>query len=324
MAILKWQKGANEWVQLYGDILRNRLRRDKNLSDLTDAEAARKNLGLFGDIVEHNHDTLYKPIFERMEGKIDREIEERRMSEKNISNDLRARAEAAVSAAIASFGVSISQEASTRKSNDDKLELKIGETRLDFTNALTDESNARMNAKKELVERIEDERRDREGAIDQEVKDRDDAIQKALQKLAQEIQDRKDAIAQEVADRDAAISRKAIEIKGWVDKEQAAREKDIADLKAWVTSLMTAEQNTRTAEKAQLDATDNELRNLIGQRFKEAIIYVNNTMLHYFVGTQPPANPVNNKTIWFDITEGSEDIKIFKGNRWVLFGAGYL
>ena len=324
MAILKWQRGANDWVQLYGSVLQNRLRRDKNLSDLTDASEARKNLGLFGDVTEHNHNTQYMPIFNRIEGKIDREIEERKMSEKNISNDLRARAEAAVSSAIASFGVSISQEASVRKSNDDKLDLKIAETRLDFSNRMDEEVKTRMNTKTELIGRIEDERRDREGAIDQEVKDRDAAIQNALKRLDQEVQDRKDAIAQEVKDRDAAIDRKGIELKGMIDKEQTARVKDIADLRAWVTSLMTAEQNSRAADKAQLDATDNELRNLISQRFKEAIIYVNNTMLHYFVGTQPPANPVNNKTIWFDITEGSEDIKIFKGNRWVLFGAGYL
>lgn len=324
MAVLKWQRGANDWVQLYGSILRNRLRRDKNLSDLTDIEEALKNLGLFGDVVTHNHDTLYKPLFEKIEGKLDQEIEDRHMSEKNIANDLRTRAEAAVSAAIESFGITISHEAAVRKDNDNKLDLKIATLRQDTTNAMQQEIQHRANDKKELIGRIEDERSDRQTAILQEQKDRDTAIADALAKLAKEVEDRKAAITQEQKDRDEAIDRKSVEIQGWVDKEKATREQEIADLKAWITELLAGETAARTSDKTKLDATDEDLLRLIEQRFKDAILYVNSTMMNYYVGEQPPANPVNNKTVWFDITNEEEEVKVFKDNRWLPFGAAYL
>lgn len=324
MAVLKWQRGANDWVQLYGSVLRNRLRRDKNLADLTDIEEAQKNLGLFGDVVTHNHDTLYKPVLERIEGKVDQEIENRKMAIKNVSSDLRARAEAAVSSAIESFGISISQEASIRKESDNKLDLKIAESRLEAANAVQQESMYRANDKKELIGRIEDERLARESAIDGEQKDRDAAIAEALQQLSQEVDDRKAAINQEVAERNDAIDRKAVELQGAISKETTTREQEIADLKSWASALISSETAERNASEKDMEAKDEDLLRLIEQRFKDAILYVNSTMLNYCVGDQPPANPVNNKTVWFDTTNDSEEIKIFKDNRWVLFGAGYL
>lgn len=48
-----------EWIPLYFKELANRLRRDKNLSDLKDKTEALQNLGLDGTVETHNHDTLY-------------------------------------------------------------------------------------------------------------------------------------------------------------------------------------------------------------------------------------------------------------------------
>lgn len=60
---MKWKqtdKGTdNDWVNLNQDV-ENRLRIDKNLSDVADKSEARKNLGLVGDINTHNHDNRYQ------------------------------------------------------------------------------------------------------------------------------------------------------------------------------------------------------------------------------------------------------------------------
>ena len=66
MSLLKWKKAENDWVTLYGSVLKNRLRRDKNLADLTDATEAKKNLGLLGDVSDHNHDSRYMPMLQRV------------------------------------------------------------------------------------------------------------------------------------------------------------------------------------------------------------------------------------------------------------------
>jgi hypothetical protein len=63
MALLKWKKGVNEWLTFYVDAIRNRLRRDLNLSDLTDILTARKNLEIYGDSNKtHFHDDRYIPL----------------------------------------------------------------------------------------------------------------------------------------------------------------------------------------------------------------------------------------------------------------------
>ena len=68
MAVLKW-KNVGEWVTLYASSIKNKLRKDLNLSDLTDRVEALKNLSLVGDISfvsdpaspadKHSHDRRY-------------------------------------------------------------------------------------------------------------------------------------------------------------------------------------------------------------------------------------------------------------------------
>ena len=68
MSLLKWKKSEkeNDWVTLYGTVLKNRLRRDKNLADLTDKTEAKRNLGLLGDVSDHNHDGRYMAMLQRI------------------------------------------------------------------------------------------------------------------------------------------------------------------------------------------------------------------------------------------------------------------
>lgn len=65
MAFIKFKRGAGKWETLYVEAIRNRLRRDKNLTDLIDIAAARETLGLTGDNNKtHNHDDRYLPKIE--------------------------------------------------------------------------------------------------------------------------------------------------------------------------------------------------------------------------------------------------------------------
>jgi hypothetical protein len=74
--VLKWLKdkkdGINHWVGLYTDALANRLRRDKNLGDLTNPAAARENLQLTGDVTDHHHDSHYEPMIQKLREDVER------------------------------------------------------------------------------------------------------------------------------------------------------------------------------------------------------------------------------------------------------------
>ena len=64
MAILKYNKN-NKWTSLYSDVIKNRLKKSSNLSDLENIEEARSNLELTGDNNHtHYHDDRYLPKIE--------------------------------------------------------------------------------------------------------------------------------------------------------------------------------------------------------------------------------------------------------------------
>lgn len=62
---IKFKKDKNSWEQIYGNEINNRLRKDKNLSDINDKAESRKNLELIGDNnTTHFHDSRYVPMIE--------------------------------------------------------------------------------------------------------------------------------------------------------------------------------------------------------------------------------------------------------------------
>lgn len=80
--LLKIKKDINEWYSFYSNAIRNRLRRDKNLSDVMDVQAARENLGLTGDNNHtHYHDDRYKSL-------INTEAKTRETADADIRNQL--------------------------------------------------------------------------------------------------------------------------------------------------------------------------------------------------------------------------------------------
>lgn len=59
---IKFKKDKNSWEQVYGNEINNRLRKDKNLSDVNDKAESRKNLEIIGDNnTTHFHDDRYLP-----------------------------------------------------------------------------------------------------------------------------------------------------------------------------------------------------------------------------------------------------------------------
>lgn len=70
MAILKWRDANGKWISLYANWLRNCLRRDKNLSDLTDFTKARENLGISQTDIVSEVDEKYQPIVEQLQNDI--------------------------------------------------------------------------------------------------------------------------------------------------------------------------------------------------------------------------------------------------------------
>lgn len=84
MAVLKWKKDATTWIGFYLDALRNRLRRDKNLSDVLNKQAARDNLELSGvNNQTHYHDDRYLPL-------INKETQDRTAEDVLINSKLKA------------------------------------------------------------------------------------------------------------------------------------------------------------------------------------------------------------------------------------------
>lgn len=65
MSLLKWKNSTGEWISIYMQALRNRLRKDKNLADIQDKAAARKNLEIVGENnTTHLHDHRYLPLIQ--------------------------------------------------------------------------------------------------------------------------------------------------------------------------------------------------------------------------------------------------------------------
>lgn len=62
MAVIKFRDNDNTWKPVDRELImaiKNRLRCDKNLSDVIDRTKVRENLGLVGDVTTHHHDGRY-------------------------------------------------------------------------------------------------------------------------------------------------------------------------------------------------------------------------------------------------------------------------
>lgn len=71
MEVLRFLKDG-KWRNLYYGMLKNRLRKDLNLSDVSNTTEALNNLGLTGDVTSHNHDSRYKAMIDKAKGEMKR------------------------------------------------------------------------------------------------------------------------------------------------------------------------------------------------------------------------------------------------------------
>lgn len=324
MSVLKWQRGSSEWVTLYGTVLKNRLRRDKNLADLGNATEAKKNLGLIGDVVDHHHDSRYLPRLARIEDKIDREISDRQSTEQNFYDELRTRIQSEVNASIESFGVSVRKEASDRKDADEQLRLEIGNEATERDKKIQEEADKRSKDKAELIDKIQKEKDARIEAIRVEAANRDAAVADAKDLVPAEAKLRKEADEKEIDERNRAIELKAQEVRSQINAESMNRDAAIAKAKADITVLVNNEAAERTQDVNVLHGRCFDLEDTIESNRQEIYSHVENVLGRYTVGTVAPSDPVNNQSIWFYTGDGEESIRIYKNNRWVTFGSSYL
>lgn len=324
MSVLKWQRGSSEWVTLYGTVLKNRLRKDKNLSDLESTTEAKKNLGLIGDVVDHHHDSRYLPRLARIEDKIDREVSDRQSTEQNFYDELRTRIQSEVNASIESFGVSVRREAGDRKDADEQLRLEIGKEAEERDKKIQEEADKRSKDKAELIDRLQKEEDARNEAIRVEAANRDAAVADAKDLVPAEAKLRKEADEKEIDERNRAIELKAQEIRSQISAESMNRDAAIARAKEAVTTLVSNEAAERTQNVNTLHEKYTSLENTIEDNRQEIYSHVENVLGRYTVGTVAPSDPVNNQSIWFYTGDGEESIRIYKNNRWVTFGSSYL
>ena len=114
--ILKFRNTLKEWRSLYTDAIKNRLRRDLNLSDVFNVQTTRDNIGLSGDNNHtHYHDDRYMPVISRGDA----------------------------------------AEAKSRTDADDKLSKRIDKVIVDYQNADTYTYNTLMNEIDKLRKNIE-------------------------------------------------------------------------------------------------------------------------------------------------------------------------
>lgn len=324
MSVLKWQRGSSEWVTLYGTVLKNRLRKDKNLSDLESTTEAKKNLGLIGDVVDHHHDSRYLPRLARIEDKIDREVADRQSTEQNFYDELRTRIQSEVNASIESFGVSIRKEAGDRKDADEQLRLEIGNEAVERDKKIQEEADKRSKDKAELIDRLQKEEDARNEAIRVEVANREESVADAKDLVPAEAKLRKEADEKEIDERNRAIELKAQEIRSQISAESMNRDAAIARAKEAVTTLVNNEAAERTQNVNTLHEKCASLENTIEDNRQQIYSHVEDMLDRFTVGTAAPSDPVNDQSIWFYTGDGEESIRIYKNNRWVTFGSSYL
>lgn len=75
MRLLRFLKDG-KWLPLYLGQIKNRLRKDLNLSDVMDVAEARKNLELTGDVETHNHDKRYQQMIDQAKQEVYKKIDD--------------------------------------------------------------------------------------------------------------------------------------------------------------------------------------------------------------------------------------------------------
>lgn len=324
MSVLKWQRGANEWVTLYGTVLKNRLRKDKNLADLTDAAEAKKNLGLVGDVTDHNHDSRYMVLINKVQDDIDREINDRKQREDSFYDELRAQIDGEVSAAVTRYDVSIKKEAKERKKADADLTITIDQKVNDRNLAIQKEADARAADKAEIEREIDAQRSRWLSDIGDAEKRSDDKLAEQMKAVPKEAKARSDGDEAEAKARENADEKLRSALMSRVDAEVTDRDAAISIARQDLTELIKKESEERKMHVRNLQAEDESIKQKMEDRYIELLNLMNGKFQNFHVGDKAPSNPVNGQTVWFFTGEGEESIRVYLKDRWITFGACFL
>lgn len=199
MAILKYNDGK-EWKSLYGQDIRNKLDKNKNLSDLTNKEEARQNLELTGDNNHtHYHDDRYIPLIEKE--KADRIAEDNRITQlvkneldkidgsidgtlNNINSSITEQIQNAIDKEKLDRDNAIKQEAAIRKQEDTKLQNSINA----LSQRIDSNTNNNSSSMSGLEEKLNTEITERKNQDDLAKTDRDSIKNKLEQEITNRLQ----------------------------------------------------------------------------------------------------------------------------------------
>lgn len=265
MAVIKYhaiKRDANgkivdeQWIPIYADAINNRARRDYNLSDLHDPSAARKNLGLVGDVTEipnsHNHDQHYNVW--RQEDKRNNDAAHANLDSKftkAISDnyvEMNSKLDAfktSFTSLNAATNLRLTAEVNDRSNEDIRINARI-----DTTNKnLAAEQQARINADANLQSQVDVNKAN--------IKINKDNIADLNTRLNKEIQDRAngdDALSKKIDSVNSSLTAK-------LNTEATTRANSDNALSARIT---TNANNLATEASTRKSADDNQVARLNG------------------------------------------------------------
>ena len=247
MAILKYRDNEG-FKSLYTDEIKNRLRKDLNLSDLTNIEDARTNLELTGENNHtHYHDDRYLP-------KIEAEANQRETSDNEIKELINNKVEEIIN-------TSNNDISNLQETINNRIDDVIAQEVIDRNNAITQEKNERKEEDAKLQSSING----LTSSLNQEITDRQTADNQLRNSLNQEISDRKSA--------DSAATNDRNTIKNSLNQEITDRKN--ADTTA--TNDRNTIKNNLNKEITDRKNADNNLQNQINET-KNQIPQIINTV----------------------------------------------
>ena len=255
MAVIKYhaiKRDANgkiideQWVPIYADAINNRARRDYNLSDLHDVSAARKNLGLVGDVTNisnsHNHDARYNAW---------------RLEDKQANASARAALEASLTHDLTSFKTETNSKVDSFTTSFTQLNAATNQR-------LTAEINDRVSAVNSLTARLDST--DRTLSVESsERKSMDSNLQSQINTNKVNIQTNKENIA-------STSGKLAAETTNRTNADNALSSR-INDVNSTLTTKLSNEATNRTnvdnALSARITTNANNLTTEISARKSE-------------------------------------------------------
>lgn len=266
MAVLKY-KDNEGFKSLYSEAIKNRLRKDQNLADVTNVQEARENLELTGDNNHtHYHDDRYLP-------KIEAEAEQRENADNELKNLISDKSEEIINITNNTIN-------NLKDSINDKIDSTISQEVIDRNNAISEEESERKKADAELQNAING----LNSSLNQEITDRINADNELRTDLDQEISDRKNADDIATTDRNS--------IRDALNQEIIDRTNADNTLQSNLDNLEDTLTDTINKEIVDRQNANQNLQNQITQVQNQATQAVNAVNSQYVNGSSHPTGSI--------------------------------